>query len=299
MTRSATTLAAFIAALGLFQGAAAAQEATVAEPQMFADQSWVGAQAAAERGVVVLWALGAIEQHGPHLPLSTDVDIPTAQLHRAAGRLSQQGVETWVLPPYAWGVNAVSRDFPGSIHVRPEIMTEVMLDVFRSLAAAGFAEVFCVTGHFDAAHVRAAAAAVRRAREEGVLEAWLILPAPLAGRLSLSGEAGVAIADWPGSTTEFPDLHAGDWETSVMLSIAPDRVEGDSVADLKATDLSPAAVDRWRRGGAEARAVTPDGYLGAPGDASAAKGASFVVATSDAYAAAILAARSRAAEADH
>ncbi|HEX8660692.1 MAG TPA: creatininase family protein, partial [Brevundimonas sp.] len=175
-------------------------------------------------------------------------------------------------------------------------MTEVMLDVFRSLAAAGFTEVFCVTGRFDAAHVRAAAEAVRRAREEGVLQVWLVLHAPLAGRLSLSGDAGVAVADWPTPAASFPDLHAGDSETSVMLSIAPDRVDGKRLAGLKATDLPPAAVDRWRRGGAEARMVTPDGYPGAPGDASAAKGTRFVVATSDAYAAAIMAARSPAAE---
>ena len=67
-----------------------------------------------------------------------------------------------IVPPYYWGVNHVTGSFPGSIDIRPEVMTELMTDVFRSLAKAGFRQVFCITGHYDAAaFADAIAASVR------------------------------------------------------------------------------------------------------------------------------------------
>jgi hypothetical protein len=59
-------------------------------------------------------------------------------------------------------------------------MIDLMLDVFRSLHRAGFREVYCLTGHFDAAHGTAIAQAVRRANDEGVVRARFVVPAPLA-----------------------------------------------------------------------------------------------------------------------
>jgi creatinine amidohydrolase len=76
--------------------------------------------AAVERGAVCLWAMGVVEQHGPHLPTGTDIYVPTARLRHAQSALADAGVEALIIPPFYWGVNHVSASFPVSWQVRPE-----------------------------------------------------------------------------------------------------------------------------------------------------------------------------------
>jgi creatinine amidohydrolase len=75
-----------------------------------------------------------------------------------------------------------------------------------------------------------------------------------------------------------------------MLHIAPDRVDRQLAQTLKPTNLSATQVAEWRRGGPSARAVTPDGYLGAPALALPEKGRHQLEAEAEAYAEAIRAA---------
>ena len=269
-----------------------AQSASSVLSQTIAEDTYTGVERAAARGAIALWALGAIEEHGPHLPLSTDVEVPSAQLRGVKARLARAGIQSAIVPPYYWGVNRVTGDFAGSIHIRPEVMIELMLDVFRSLHRAGFREVYCITGHFDAAHGTAIAQAVRRANDEGIVRARFVVPAPLGQRLGLAqDDPRFILAAWPRSEPrEFADLHAGEAETSAMLHVAPDRVDRQLTKTLKPTNLSATQVAEWRRGGPSARAVTPDGYLGAPALASPEKGRRQLEAEAEAYAEAIRAA---------
>jgi creatinine amidohydrolase len=240
-------------------------------------------------GAVALWAIGAIEAHGPHLPLATDVYVPQAQLGRVRQRLSRSGVRTVLLPPYYWGVNQVTGDFPGSIDVRPEVMVELMSDVFRSLGKAGIRRVYLVTGHYDAAHDRAIAEAVRRARREGWVQTSFVVPAGLADRIGLPDEPGILrVQVPPDPRVRQPDLHGGRRETSMMLEAAPGAVAGPRLRSLPPVSLSPEEVAAWRKGYAQARRLTPDGYLGAPAEASRAEGRRALRQEADLYAGAIL-----------
>lgn len=254
-----------------------------------AEMTYVELDQSARNGAVALWAIGAIEEHGPHLPLATDVHVPSDQLGRVRERLSGQGIRSVTVPPYYWGVNRVTGAFPGSIDIRPEVMVELMTDVFRSLAKAGFKDVYCITGHYDAAHGKAIIEAIRRANRDGRIRAHFVVPAALGHRLGLTvGEPGFLLAEVPaGSPPAFPDLHAGDSETSMMLRIAPDAVRTAIIPTLKPTDLSADQVAIWRKGYEDAKAVTPDGYLGAPSQASAARGEVRLAAEAGAYAEAI------------
>lgn len=270
-----------------------------AEPDAFtgtaANMTSPELDAAAKRGAVVLWALGAIEQHGPHLPLATDVYIPQAQLARAAEKLRAGGVEPIVLPPYYWGVNQVTGAFPGSINIRPETMEAVMGDVFASLKAAGVREVYCITGHWDAAHGRTIAKAVAAADEAG-FRVRFVAPKPLADRLGLTGPS-VLRADLPSFPTPFPDVHAGDDETSVMLAVRPDTVRLAIAKRLRPTTLGPEQFKAWRTGGEVTKRITPDGYVGDPAKADAARGSERAEANASAIAEAIFLARRAAAPA--
>jgi creatinine amidohydrolase len=188
-------------------------------------------------------------------------------------------------------VNRVTGSFPGSIDIRPEVMTELMLDVFRSLAKAGFKQVFCVTGHYDAAHSLAIIDAVRRANREAGIKVQYVVPKPLGERVGLkAGEAGFILVDFPPETPPtHPDLHAGEAETSMLLSIAPDLVRTKVIPSLEPTDVTPEDLATWRKGYEEARKITPLGYLGDPARARAASGTRRIEGQAAAYADAIAA----------
>jgi creatinine amidohydrolase len=244
------------------------------------------------RHKVGLWRFGrSIEEHGPHLPLATDVYVPSAQLLQVQKRLAEKKISSVIVPAYYWGVNQVTGSFPGSIDIRPEVMTALMVDVFRSLAKAGFKEVYCITGHYDAAHSRAIIEAVRGANSSPEFKVNYVVPKPLADRVGLkAADAGFIIVDFPaGKAPAYPDLHAGEAETAMLLSIAPDTVHKEILSTLKPTDLTATDVQIWRKGYEHARQVTPLGYLGSPAKANARSGAiqvqQQVIALADAIAA--------------
>jgi creatinine amidohydrolase len=274
---------------------AARSVSAASTPSVFAgtmaDMTYVEVEQAARSGAVALWALGAIEEHGPHLPLATDVYVPTAQLLQVQQRLAEKKISSVIVPAYYWGVNHVTGSFPGSIDIRPEVMTELMTDVFRSLAKAGFRQIFCITGHYDAAHSRAIIDAVRRANRALDIKVHFVVPKPLADRLGLkAGEPGFVIANAPaGVAPTHPDLHAGEAETSMLLSIAPDAVHQEIIPSLKSTDLMPKDVEEWRKGYEHAKRITPLGYLGDPASANAANGSLRIEQQAAAFAEAIAA----------
>lgn len=268
-------LVGVLLAVSWYSAASAEQPIRSVLSGTMAEMTYPELEAAARNGAVALWALGSIEEHGPHLPLATDVYVPTAQLRYAQRKLAAEKISSVVVPAYYWGVNNVTGAFAGSIHIRPEIMTELMIDVFRSLARAGFKEVFCITGHYDAAHGRALIEGVRRANQAGIIKAYFVVPKPLGIRLGLKqGEAGfLLIEPSTGPAAAHPDLHAGEGETSSVLAVAPELVRKDIAAKLPATDLTMQDVEEWRKGQERAKDITPQGYLGDPARADAAAGA--------------------------
>lgn len=280
----------FVTAIALCMAASAS---AASSPSVFAgtmaEMTHVELEEATRTGAVALWALGAIEEHGPHLPLATDVYIPSAQLLQVQRQLAARKISSVIVPAYYWGVNQVTGSFPGSIDIRPEVMTELMTDVFRSLSKAGFKQVFCITGHYDAAHSRAIVEAIKRANGASDIKAYYVVPEPLALRLGLKAEdAGFLLVDVPANAAPaHPDLHAGEAETSMLLSIAPEAVRKRIIPSLKPTDLTPKDVEVWRKGYDHAKRITPLGYLGDPARADAAAGSTRLAQQADAFADAI------------
>ena len=117
----------------------------------------------------------------------------------------------------------------------------------------------------------------------------------LGDRLGLDRAAPYFIfAQWPAApSTPFPDLHAGAAETSAMLHIARKRVDAAAARRLPPTNLDAAQLREWRTGGARARALTPQGIVGAPAQASARSGKARLAQETGAYASAIAAAVTR------
>jgi len=289
-TRKLASTLRFVTAIALCM---VAPVSIASNPSVFAgtmaEMTYVELEEATRTGAVALWAIGAIEEHGPHLPLATDVYIPSAQLLQVQRQLAARKISSVIVPAYYWGVNQVTGSFSGSIDIRPEVMTELMTDVFRSLSKAGFKRVFCITGHYDAAHSRAIIEAVRRANHALDIKAYYVVPEPLALRLGLKNEdAGFLLVDAPANAAPaHPDLHAGEAETSMLLSIAPGAVRKQIMPSLKPTDLTPQDVQVWRKGYEHAKRITPLGYLGDPAKADAAAGSSRLTQQAEAFADAI------------
>jgi len=223
------------------------------------------ARAASERAVV-LWGLGVIEQHGPHLPLGTDVYMPSELLRRVRKQLASLGVQSVIMPPFYWGVNQVSGLFPGSFVVRPETMIELMVDLIKSLKKDSFARLFCVSGHGDALHNRTIHAAIKRGADESGVKAWFVGAPSFFKRIGIeAGDAHILSTDGeverPG---KYFDVHAGKYETSSMWAVYPHLVKDELLPTLKSTDFVLEDIAEWRKGGEHALRKTPQGFLGDP-----------------------------------
>lgn len=181
---------------------------------------------------VLLVPVGSCEQHGPHLPLSTDTLIATA----VAARAQEQQPSLVLAPAITIGASGEHAGFPGTLSIGTEVLTTVLVELVRS--ADHFAGVVLVNGHGGNA------AAVRRAAEFSAQEGRRVL------------------AWWP--TIPGGDAHAGHSETSLMLAIAPDLVRMPYIAG-NATPIAE-LLPELRRGGV--RAVSPNGVLGDPTTAS-------------------------------
>jgi creatinine amidohydrolase len=97
---------------------------------------------AIERGAIAILPVGTMEQHGYHLPIDTDVAIPT---HIAAQAASQTG--DVVLPPVNYGYNEKDLAFAGTVSVSAETFTRYLVEIGRSLARTGFKRILILNGH--------------------------------------------------------------------------------------------------------------------------------------------------------
>ena len=87
---------------------------------------------------VAILPTGALEAHGPHLPLGTDVIIAEAMARRAAEKLSARGYHAVLLPPLEYTAAEFAAAFPGTVSLRPSTVTALVVDVASSLGRHGF-----------------------------------------------------------------------------------------------------------------------------------------------------------------
>ncbi len=201
------------------------------------DLPWPEAARRAESGGILLIPAGSTEQHGPHLPVTTDTDIALAVATGAAG-LERRLV---VAPPVAYGSSGEHQGFAGTLSVGSEVTELVLVELGRS-ASVDFAHVIVVSTHGGNASPLSRAMA-RLAAEGHRVAAWS--------------------PRWPG------DVHAGRTETSLMLAIAPGRVRLDRA---EAGDRRPIGtlLPLLRQQGV--RAISANGVLGDPSGATAGEG---------------------------
>lgn len=221
--------------------------------------TWAEMNEAIAAQKVVLLPTGSTEQHGRHLPLDVDVFL-CESICLEAGRRAPDKI--LVLPPIAYGLNLHHIDFPGTVHIEPDIFIAFCLNVTKSVAYHGFEKILLVNGHgFNTPLIDLVA-------RKTVLETNSLCGA--LGYFALAMDVFNQIKE-----TEVM-AHADEFETSLYLHLAPERVQMDKAAeddDVRGQFVSSDSVysnpvrfnDYWSR-------WTQLGVHGDPTKATAAKG---------------------------
>ena len=224
-----------------------------------AEMTFVDVQEMDDTAIAIL-PVGAIEAHGPHLPLMTDVIIARGMAAAGARALEAAGVADVVIaPPLQMTSAGFASAFAGTLSLKPETVTAVLVDALIALKRAGFAQVVVANAHLDPAHIASLHEGVKLAREQhGVVATFPdITRKPWALRLTDEFKSGAC--------------HAGQYETSMVMAERPDLVRESIRVTLAA---NPASLSTAIREGKTtfAEAGGPSAYFGFPQNASAEEG---------------------------
>ncbi len=230
---------------------------------------------AAKEGAIVVVPIGSMEQHGPHLPLDTDIRSSYEIATRAARQITEFPV--LVAPPVWTGYSPHQMHYPGTITLRADVFIEVLVDVGLSIAKHGFSKIFFLNGHGG--------------------NRGLVITATM--KLS---EAGVDVASatyWDMIPEEINQIRSGpvgstghscELETSTQLAIQPENVDmSQAVGQLRTKKskffsndmVEPHRVFFSPQG---AQTVISTGVAGDPSYASAEEGEKFLNAAASAVA---------------
>jgi creatinine amidohydrolase len=192
-----------------------------------------------QREKVVLMPIGHTEQHGHHLPLSTDTVIIEAI---AAGTVAAAPEQAASLPVFPYGVSTHRPAFAGTLNAGGRAFEDFWLAIVDTLVGRGFDRFYLLSGHGGNCSflVNVAKYAGERHRRIFCATAWLYL----------SGPAGVAALQQHRRSTRGGMGHAGELETALMLHLRPELVDMSKVVDETDFIATPAYFMDWVEGGA-------------------------------------------------
>lgn len=193
---------------------------------------------------IVLVPLGSTEQHGPHLPFTTDALIAEAVARAAAQRLSEAtGRGVVVAPTLTYGASGEHQGFPGTISIGHEALRHVLVEMIRSISTWANSIVL-VNGHGGNTPTVKEVVHQLRHEQHDVTSIACSLESPT-------------------------DAHAGHDETSLMLYLNPNLVRMNTAAPGNTQPLDEILQDLMAVG---VRPVSPSGVLGDPSTADARTG---------------------------
>ena len=186
--------------------------------------------AAAGEAVAVL-PVAAIEQHGPHLPVSVDTALVDGVVAASLAHLPAQ-LPVLFLPTQQVGKSNEHIRFPGTLTLSPETVIRLWVEIGESVARAGFRKLVLFNSHGGQVSVMDIVARELRERCNMIVYAtsWYSLPL---------GEE--VLGRFPPQEHRF-GIHAGDIETSMMLALRPQQVDMAQARDFRST-----AQDRAQR----------------------------------------------------
>jgi creatinine amidohydrolase len=219
--------------------------------------TWPRVQAEIEAGRdTVVLALGATEQHGRHMPLATDALIGDHLARTVAERL-----DAFLAPTLRFGCSEHHVGFAGTISLGEDTYHGIVADVVGSLLRGGFRRIVLLPTHGGNFAPLAAAIAKLQDAERAHVVALTDLGGGLVIAQRGEREYGVPLAEG--------GLHAGEWETSLMLAIHPELVSMESAEAGFTGDLQEAVSSMFAGGVAS---ISQNGAIGDPARSSAEHG---------------------------
>lgn len=213
--------------------------------------SWLQVKESLKTRPVGLIPVGAVENHGPHLPLGTDWFSAQAVAEEAA---LQENL--LILPGSPVGISGHHRHFWGTLWLPAETLRDYLLGIARSAASHGLNRLVFVNGH--GGNTAVLDQTLRILRKEGIyiylFEWWRAIPELIS------------------QLCELPEDHAGDMETSIILALYPELVAKDKIKDAAAGVIHWGKLIHGVQVALETKDFTPTGVLGNPALATAEKG---------------------------
>jgi creatinine amidohydrolase len=209
------------------------------------------AEKAAKDGKVVIIPCGSIEEHGDHLPLSTD----SLQAEFVALSVAQK-TECLVAPPLRYGLCSSTRNFSGTITITFDTLRSMMIDILEDFIRNGFKRLLIITGHAGGSHMTA----IRLAAKTVVVHHMNKEDRP---RIMVCSDYDFAY-DLRGKDFDERDSHAGTIETSRVMAIRSDLMKGKGSPNYPTFPRFEVTPDPER--------YFPSGVMGDPTIASAEKG---------------------------
>ncbi len=227
--------------------------------------TWTDLEGLDGKGLTAILPIGAVEAHGPHLPTSTDRIIAQAMAEDGASRLARHGHPVLLLPPLDYTAAPFAAGFPGTVSVRPETVTALVVDIASSLAVWQIRVLALANAHLDPTHLGSLHAAAREIRATGEIRLAFpdITRKPWALRLTDEFKSGAC--------------HAGRYESSIVMARGPDLVREDRMRRLEPYPTSLATAIREGKQTFE-EAGGHGAYFGDPAAATAEEGESSVAA---------------------
>jgi creatinine amidohydrolase/Fe(II)-dependent formamide hydrolase-like protein len=232
--------------------------ATEARDYLLAELTWPEAERRLAEVDIALLPVGAIEQHGPHLPLDTDWWDADHMCREVAKRC--EAPRPLVLPGIPYGVSYHHQDFPGTIAVAPDTLARMVYEIGMSAAHNGITKLIIVNGHGgNMPTLQYAAQMINRDAH--------IFTCVETGETSDADVARLAETK--------ADVHAGEIETSTSLATRPELVDVTRLERFvprfhsRYLDFTSAYGVEWY---AHTSRISPTGVLGDPTKASAEKG---------------------------
>ena len=211
----------------------------------------------AAAGAVLVLPVGAIEQHGPHLPVWTDTLITTHLAEQAAETLGGTP-DVLVAPTLSFGSSDHHLPFGGTLSLRTSTLMDALFDLGRSAVDSGFRRVYFLNGHGGNAEIVQLVArdlALQFPVHAGCSSWWQLV------------EPRVRASDLAAAASRIPG-HAGAFESAVMQALRPDLV-----GDFPAQQPEPESKKQLSRLEMHRAWIRADGYTDAPGSLPAADGA--------------------------
>lgn len=220
------------------------------------DLTWPEYAARTGEQAIVLLPVGALEQHGLHLPLSTDALIAERLAEQLAAR-----IDGLVLPTLTYGARSLARSgggeqFPGTVNLDGSTLVALTRDIIREQARHGVTRFLPLLGHGENDHFVVEGAEL--ARRDPIASNMRILVLGWWQVLTINDLAPLFPDEFPGWDRE----HAARVETALMMALAPDQVRSDQIGPVDAAVVPPYVM-----------LPTPDGQVPTQGSLADPRGA--------------------------